>query len=169
MEYNRWRPSQGCLRGKVAGKAKKRLKAGELDHTLGYKLRLAQIASYRSFEERHASLGVAPRYFGLLMVIAANPGQPQSALAHAIAVRRSSIVPILDRLAAEGLVERASGPDRRTNAVSLTAKGEAMVARLKAIAQADELRLHEGLDPAHVEIAISVLDHVIERLDRPRD
>ena len=143
-----------------------RLKAGDLDDTLGYKVRLAQIAAYRHFEEKHSRYGNAPRYLGLLMVVMANPGQPQGVLAHAIAIRRSSIVPILDKLEAEGLLERkASARDRRTKAVWLTAKGAKIVGELKAIARRVEDELREGIDPREVEIAISVLDRIVAKLN----
>lgn len=143
-----------------------RLKAGELDDTLSYKLRLAQIAAYRNFEEKHPEYGSAPRYLGLLMVVLANPGQPQGVLAHSIAIRRSSIVPMLDKLEGEGLLERRpSEKDRRTKAVWLTAKGERIVHELRAIARRGEDALREGIDPREVEIAISVLDRIVAKLN----
>lgn len=142
-----------------------RLKAGELDHSLGYKLRLAQIVAYRNFEERHAEYGHAPRYLGLLMVVAANPGRQQGALAQAIAIRRSSIVPILDKLEGDGLVERRPiTGDRRAKSVWLTPKGRDVVDELSLIALRNEAEIREGIDPQHVEIAISVLDRIIKRL-----
>ena len=75
----------------------------------------------------------APRYFGLLALIEANPGLPQGKLADAIHLVRSSLVPIIDKLE----IERNSGTPRRRKAIGasksvwLTAKGQKMLTRLK--------------------------------------
>src|SRR4051812_11149519 len=82
------------------------LDLGALAGFVGYHLRVAQVAAYREFESRLTGLGMAPRFLGLLMLIEANPGAPQSRLAEAIHLDRSSLVPILDKLEADGLVER---------------------------------------------------------------
>src|ERR1700712_3123135 len=108
-----------------------RLTPGKLSNTIGYQLRLAQIAAYRGFEGSLAQHGIAPRYLGLLGIIEAHPGQPQSRLAEAIALKRSSLVPIIDRLESDGLVDRRPSPtDRRYKAVWLTTKGKRIVTEL---------------------------------------
>ena len=121
------------------------LTAGPVENSVAYKLRLAQIAAYRAFEERVSGYGVAPRYLGLLSIIGANPGQPQSRLAEAIALQRSSLVAILDRLEADGLLERrAADSDRRSKAVWLTQAGRALLNELSALASRHEERLCQG-------------------------
>lgn len=145
-----------------------RLSAGPLGATVAYRLRVAQIAAYRRFEAVLDQYGSAPRYLGLLAIIGTEPGQPQSRLAEAVSLQRSSLVAIIDRLAAEGLVERRHTPrDRRVNAVWLTERGRCVVAELVALAEQEEARLSAGLSrDEHADLA-RLLDRVIENLERP--
>jgi DNA-binding MarR family transcriptional regulator len=133
------------------------LDAGPQEHSIGYKL--------QAFEAQVSGYGSAPRYLGLLCVIQANPGQSQSRLAEAIALKRSSLVPILDRLEREGLVERkATENDRRSNTVWLTEQGDAVVASLLREAARHEETLCQDLSPEQRESLISSLDIIIRRL-----
>ena len=141
------------------------LTPGALSDTIGFRLRVAQIAAYRRFEGSLARYGIAPRYLGLLGIIEHHPGQPQSRLAEAIALKRSSLVPIIDRLEADRLVERRpSATDRRYKSVWLTAKGRRVVGELKARAQAQEVRLSKGMSPAERACLLDLLDRVASNL-----
>ena len=143
------------------------LQPGELTEFVGYRLRLAQIAAYREFEGSLQRHGIAPRYLGLLGIIAENPGQPQSRLAEAIALKRSSLVPIIDRLEADGLVERRPSPaDRRYKSVWLTAKGRKIVAELTAKARAHEDRLLQGFTDRERKMLQALLGRVVANLNR---
>ena len=118
------------------------LEMGFLEDLIGYRIRLVQIAAYKDFETVTKGFGQAPRYFGLLSLIEANPGLPQGKLAEAIHLVRSSLVPIIDKLEIEGIVERRSSKgDRRLKAVWLTAKGKKVLARLRPHVAAHEQRL----------------------------
>lgn len=154
--------------GSPSGPGSGRLSAGPLGATVAYRLRVAQIAAYRRFEAVLDQYGSAPRYLGLLAIIGTEPGQPQSRLAEAVSLQRSSLVAIIDRLAAEGLVERRHTPsDRRVNAVWLTEHGHGVVAELVALAEQEEARLTAGLKgDERMELA-RLLDRVIENLQRP--
>lgn len=141
------------------------LQPGELADSIGYRLRLAQIAAYRAFEGGLTRHGAAPRYLGLLAIIAHHPGQPQSRLAEAIALKRSSLVPIIDRLEADGLVERRPSPaDRRYKSVWLTVKGQRTVADLTAKARAHEGRLTRGFTADEREALAGLLGKVLQNL-----
>ncbi|KAA2317281.1 MarR family transcriptional regulator [Pseudooceanicola sediminis] len=132
---------------------------------IGFKLRLAQILAYRAFEERVTGYGAAPRYLGLLAIIRATPGQPQSRLAEAVALQRSSLVAILDRLETDGLLERrASASDRRAKGVWLTAQGEAVTEELRLLAQQSEDRATAGLDADSRAALLKSLDCIIDNL-----
>lgn len=118
------------------------LQLGLLADLVGYRIRLLQIAAFKDFEERTGGFGSAPRYFGLLSIIEANPGSQQSHLAEAVHLLRSSLVPILDKLEAENLVERRSSKsDRRSKSVWLTANGAKVLERLRPLVQEHERRL----------------------------
>lgn len=141
------------------------LTAGSQEQSIAYKLRLAQIMAYQAFEERVTGYGAAPRYLGLLCVIRANPGQQQTRLAETIAVQRSSLVTILDRLESEGLVERENcESDRRAKLVSLTTKGEEIVALLLKEADRHEELLCGNLSGDERQAVLSGLDRIISNL-----
>ncbi|MBO0902813.1 MarR family winged helix-turn-helix transcriptional regulator [Jiella sonneratiae] len=138
------------------------LTAGEAEATVGYKLRLAQILAFRAFEEKLSDRGRAPRYLGLLAIIRNHPGQPQSRLAEAVALRRSSLVTILDILAGEGLVERRPvRGDRRSNGIWLTKMGSRVVDELLAESRRHDAMLTEGLSQEEVGAALRALDRMI--------
>lgn len=141
-------------------------KGVDLDHGMmadlvSYWVRLVQIAAFKDFEEVTRSFGNAPRYFGLLSLIESNPGTPQGKLAHAIHLLRSSIVPILDRLVEDGLIERRLSPvDRRTKSIWLTPHGKKVVSRLKPLVRQHEERMLAGFSPQEKEQFLQLLKRV---------
>ncbi len=144
------------------------LSPGTIGDTVGFRLRMAQIAAYRNFEGGLGRYGIAPRYLGLLGIIETHPGQPQSRLAEAIALKRSSLVPIIDRLEADKLVERrSSAADGRYKSVWLTAKGKRVVSELKARAQCEEERLTAGMTAAERQTLLELLARMIDNLAHP--
>ena len=133
-------------------------------------MRLAQIAAFKDFEERsRRRFGIAPRYFGLLCLIENNPGMPQGRLAEATHLVRSSIVPILDKLDAEGLVERRDAPnDRRVKGVWLTAKGAKAMRELRPFVLAHEQRLVGGIREEERQLLVRLLTRIDDNLRAER-
>jgi MarR family transcriptional regulator, lower aerobic nicotinate degradation pathway regulator len=141
------------------------LDLGFLSDLLGYRIRLAQIAAYKDFEAVTKGFGQAPRYFGLLCLIEANPGLPQGRLAEAVHLVRSSLVPIIDKLEAEGVVERRSAlGDRRLKAVWMTAKGKKLMTRLRPLVAAHESRLTQGISAADKGLMLRLLQRAVTNL-----
>ncbi len=139
----------------------------EFENAVNYRIRMAQILAFRLFEKRLPGYGGAARYLGLLLIIRANPGQPQYRLADAVGLQRSSVVPILDRMEAHGIVERRDiEGDRRSKAVFLTAEGEKVVAELSEPALEMERKTVAGLSADEVKALLKGLDKVIENLRR---
>ncbi|MFV0384236.1 MarR family winged helix-turn-helix transcriptional regulator [Paracoccus sp. (in: a-proteobacteria)] len=146
------------------------LSALALDRSIGYKLRLAQILAYRNFEETLTGYGAAPRYLGLLGIVAENPGQAQNRLAEAVGLQKSSLVTILDRLEKDGILERKASPhDRRSKAVWLTPQGAGIVAELFGLAREHEARMAQGIDPARLDDLLTALDVMIANLRKQPD
>ena len=134
---------------------------------VSYRIRLLQIASYKAFEQKITGFGVAPRYFGMLEIIAANPGIPQSRLAEAIFLDRSSLVPILDTLTREGWVERKPAPqDKRVRRVFLTPEGAARLAELEREVAAHEAMVTAGLSASDKARLLTLLQTVGSNLRR---
>jgi DNA-binding MarR family transcriptional regulator len=147
------RPRQRAIDGEAAPALPGDLPAGELfslpgprgvdrdilPDLLGYQLRRAQIRVFNSFLKRLDDLAISPGEFGLLVLVGANPGLNQNALARAIGSNRSLLVPMIDKLERDDLVvRRKSETDRRSHAVVLSRKGEVLIARLKGLVRDHE-------------------------------
>jgi DNA-binding MarR family transcriptional regulator len=87
-------------------------------------------------EEGARAAGLTPQQHQLLLAVKGQPGREWASvsdLAEALQVRHHAAVGLVDRCERAGLVRRAPDPkDRRQVRVSLTEKGEAILARLSA-------------------------------------
>ena len=129
-----------------------------LPELLGYQLRRAQLRMFTDFANAMADVSITPGQFGVLVLIEANPGSSQSALARAIGIERSTMVAVIDTLEGRGLVERrASKVDRRSNALVLSAAGGAMMAKLRSLVEDHEDRIAGNLSPAERRQLIDLL------------
>jgi DNA-binding MarR family transcriptional regulator len=94
------------------------------------------------------SCGLHPRDFGVLSVVASNPGITQQALGESAGVDPSTMVATLDMLEERGLAERRPHPeDRRKRAVHLTAEGKQVLRQGRRVAAAAAREVFEPLTP----------------------
>ncbi|HEX9053485.1 MAG TPA: MarR family transcriptional regulator [Gemmatimonadales bacterium] len=135
------------------------LSTGLLPALVGYHLRRAQTAVFKHFAQVvGAAEDITPGLFGMLQVIAANPGLCQSRLAEAMGVDRSTIVSVLHQLEARGLVERQPSPeDRRSHALHLTRKGRQALRRMEALVLVHEEEIAAALSPAERRTLLELL------------
>ena len=138
---------------------------GPLPELLGYHLRRAQTAMFKDFG---AVVGdeedITPGLFGMLQVIAANPGMSQSRLAEAMGVDRSTIVSVVDALEARGLVKRApSLQDGRSHLLRFTGKGKQALRRMEKLVLRHEASFASVLSGAERETLIGLLARLYER------
>jgi DNA-binding MarR family transcriptional regulator len=100
------------------------LELGRLGEFFGFHLRLAQLRAFSHFPSTGAMSDFTPALFSTLLLIEANPGVKQAALAGVLQVDRSTIVRMIDRLEEGGLVRRGtSRRDRRAAPPLVTARG----------------------------------------------
>jgi len=133
----------------------------ELLSRVSYRIRLIQIAAYKSFEKVVTGLGTAPRYYGLLKIVEANPGIPQARLAEVIFLDRSSLVPILETLTEEGWVERrATERDRRVRRVYLTPQGKTRLALLEREVARHEEMMTRGMSETEKARLLASFDKI---------
>ncbi|MDC0034031.1 MarR family transcriptional regulator [Alphaproteobacteria bacterium] len=112
---------------------------GLLPQLIGFNLRCAQVAVFQHFNRSAGSAEISPAQFGALILIEANPGISQSAIAGALRFDRSTLVQIIDRLEERGLVVReASAYDRRSHALKLTSEGATALAELSQLTSTHE-------------------------------
>jgi MarR family transcriptional regulator, lower aerobic nicotinate degradation pathway regulator len=91
----------------------------------------------RFAEALHERTGLHPREFGVLNMLARNPGITQHAIGEGAGVDPSTMVATLDSLEERGLAERRPHPeDRRKRAVYLTEKGKESLHEGRKVGQA---------------------------------
>ena len=99
---------------------------GVLPKLLGYNLRRANQASWRTYVSFIGEQKIRPGLFSLLCLVRFNAGIAQIELGSNLGVDKASIVALLDRLERAGLIERRrSTRDRRRQGISLTEAGAA--------------------------------------------
>jgi DNA-binding MarR family transcriptional regulator len=139
------------------------LDRGLLPSLLGYALRRAQSAVFADFSAAFAQAGEAltPGEFGLMVLVERNAGLSQTALARALDIDRSTLVPILDRLQGrELLVRRPSPTDGRTHALVLTPLGTRTLAQFSRLVRSHERRIARGLSSDEMHLLIALLEKV---------
>ena len=116
---------------------------GFLSDAVGFYLRTAHEAAFRAFLKRVGDSNTPPPWrMAILVLIDANPGLTQVALARATRRDTSSLTPALDDLCQRGLVTRIRQvSDRRSYALKLTPLGKKAMRQLKASAEAHEREL----------------------------
>lgn len=148
-----------------AGKPDEAFSLDLLPDLIGYQLRLTQLAVFGDFAGDLKEFDISPGRFGVLVLIAANPGLTQSRLAQATHLDRSTMVAVIDQLEARGLVERRASPtDRRSNALVLTAQGESLLKQLKRRVKAHEARIAAAMTPRESATLVALLTRIRERL-----
>ncbi len=133
---------------------------GFLADFIGFHLRLAQDAAYRSFARHRDKDLIKPGRFPALAIIYLNPGISQSALGRAIARDKSTVSPLIKDLQKNGFISRKpSAHDRRSVTLSLTKKGERTLDRLHARAKEHEDELDRIVGASKSRL-MSLLDKI---------
>jgi MarR family transcriptional repressor of emrRAB len=104
-----------------------KMAADRLANLLGVTALAAADRVRAAVESGLAHGGAAP---AALVHLQAYPGVSAEALRRVLGISQPATVRVLDRLAADGLVERGAGPDGRTKALRLTPAGERAADRL---------------------------------------
>lgn len=119
----------------------------------------------RSVNQTLAPLGLTEAtWLPLLFLRRAGPVR-QIELADYLALDRSSVVRLLDTLAAQGLVERQDDPDdRRAKRVVLTEAAEPLVRAAQEAANAVRAEALAGLSPQELATAEAVLARILQQL-----
>ncbi|HEX6960088.1 MAG TPA: MarR family transcriptional regulator [Ferrovibrio sp.] len=122
----------------------RKIDRGPLPSYYGYNLRIAQVAVFEDFARIVGRLAdrmgeLTPGRFSLLTLLRHNPGINQTDLSRAVGLDKSTLTPALDQLERKGLIVRErTAADRRTYALRLSERGEALLDSLD-----DKVRRHE--------------------------
>ncbi|HUS23929.1 MAG TPA: MarR family transcriptional regulator [Candidatus Binatia bacterium] len=129
-------PGSGAV---PAGAARRRPLAPELCSHLGFVLAKARQELVERMERVIGHEGLSLRHFGTLLLIAQRGAMRQTELCGAIRLDRTTMMNVVDELEDAGLVRREADPqDRRANAVTVTARGQKWLARVRPRAEREE-------------------------------
>lgn len=136
---------------------------------LGLRVTLVQLAVFADLTPRLSALGLtSPSRLTALLHIRATPGCSQSELAEHTGLSRASAVTMVDQLGANGLVERRAGTDARTNALFITAEGEAAVLQAAEQTRVNEELIFGILSADERAVMVRLLEKVIENVEQMR-
>jgi len=103
------------------------------------------------FAKALEDLGLRPPHFGVMRLIATEPGLIQQELAERSLIDPSSMVAVVDELEELGYAERQPhAGDRRKHSIHLTAAGEKMLERAQAVAMETAKEVLAPLDAGEV-------------------
>jgi DNA-binding MarR family transcriptional regulator len=143
----------------------------EIHRMAGHQIRRLNQISQAIFRDRMtaAGLDLTPVQYAALATLAEQPGIDQATLAGAIAYDKVTIGGVVDRLVAKGLVDRRpSERDRRSKALSLTAKGTALYAEARPTVRALQADILAGLSDEERSCFLDLLARVTQAEDGPR-
>jgi DNA-binding MarR family transcriptional regulator len=130
------------------------------ERTLGFVLHDVARFLRRRFEQRarEADLGLTRAQWSVLAHLARQEGINQAALAQIMEIEPITLVRLLDRLQAAGLVERRPDPaDRRARVLYLTPAARPLLERIWALAAAVREEAMAGLPDAERDQLIGML------------
>lgn len=122
------------------------------------------------FAERCAEFRVTPLQYSLLSLLREMGEADQTTLASAVALDRTTTTGALKRLAARGLVSRATSPaDRRAQVCRITPDGMTLHAAMDRVAHEAHAMTVAALSAQDTDILIRLLRRVIAGHDHRRD
>ena len=128
----------------------------------GFLVRRLHQISVAIFLEEMASLEITPVQYGALMIVAAEPGIDQSALAAELGVDRANAGDVLARLSKGGyLTRQPSLTDRRFIQVGITEEGTLLLRKAADRAEKVQDRLLRPLAPKDRKAFVAMMNQII--------
>ncbi len=148
----------GVKRERAAGA---KVDLGMLPRLLGYNLRRANQASWRTYVSFIGENKIRPGLFSLLILTRSNPGIAQIELGTHLGVDKASIVALLDRLERAGLIERRRCTrDRRRQGIFLTEAGAGELEALMTQVRQLERHMASRFSKAELDQFLSFLQRM---------
>jgi MarR family transcriptional regulator for hemolysin len=120
-----------------------------------------------NFDRQVANFNVTRSQWAMIAVVSRSPGATQRTIAEALEMSEASAGRLIDRLCADGLLERRDRrDDRRARAVYLTAAAEPLLEKLASVAGASEQRMLKGFSEAEREALGNYLDRIYDNVSR---
>jgi MarR family transcriptional regulator for hemolysin len=133
----------------------------ESQRHIGLRLNVLARLLRNIFDRKVSDLSVTRSQWQMIVVVARKPGVTQRTIAEALEISEASAGRLIDRLCADGLLERRErDDDRRARAVYITEKAEPLLAKLAEIASVNEERLFKGFSEQELDNLQNYLDRM---------
>jgi MarR family transcriptional regulator for hemolysin len=120
------------------------------------------------FDRQVGEFGITRSQWALVAAVARHPGSTQRVIADLLDMSEASAGRQIDRLVAEGLLERREREDdRRARAVYVTEKANPLLDALSALARRREAMLFQGMDGDDLEKLRTLLQMVYTNVSGP--
>lgn len=128
----------------------------------GHLVRRAYQISQAIFLDETSELGLTSVQYSALNAIAELPGIDQATLSGLIAFDKTTLVKVLDRLVAKGLITRVrSTEDRRRQVLTATKKGQQLVKDIIPMLDRCQKRMLEPLTAEEQAVLLSLLTKLV--------
>jgi MarR family transcriptional regulator for hemolysin len=118
-----------------------------------------------TFDRRAERKGLTRAQWAMITAVARTPGATQKELADALEVREMTAARLVDRLCAEGYLERRNNPrHHRAYGVHLTVAATPLLGKLDQIAKTHEAATFAGFGSKDLEKLDSMLDLIANNL-----
>jgi DNA-binding MarR family transcriptional regulator len=135
-----------------------------MEPTLGRRLYLAHHAQHDLLDARMQELGASLWNWVLLRTAVELDGASQREIAEHIGIEPPSLVPQLDKLAEEGLLERRRDDrDRRVTRVFVTEVGRRRLEELHGVAMETDAEMRALLTPREADVLAKALMRIHEQ------
>lgn len=141
---------------------------GKLDDKPGHLARRFQQIAVSLFQEQVDAAGfdITPVQYATLAAIDAHPGLDQITLAGLIALDRTTMTGVIERLEQKDMVaRRISSTDRRARLLKITKSGRETLERIGPAVSAAQASILSGLTPAEAEQLIGLLSKAVGALN----
>ncbi len=137
------------------------LHTAHLEALLGYNTRRAALHIIGAFMQNMAEFELRPAEFSVLSLIRHNPGITSRQLCAALSILPPNLVVILKQFEKRGLIARKPHPtDGRAIGLSLTDKGDTLVAAAEEVSAASDLSSTQSLTAAERKTLTRLLQKI---------
>jgi MarR family transcriptional regulator for hemolysin len=158
---------EALLRGMEQERAHEPEPCDELRRRMGLRFTVIARRLRNTFDRQVVKLNVTRSQWATIAVVSSNPGASQRTIAEALEMTEASAGRLIDRLCADGLLERRNRhDDRRARAVYLTPAAEPLMAKLAAIASLGEMHMFKGFSDEDLGTLAGFLDRIYENVSR---
>ena len=140
-------------------------RVGELERDISIRLSVLARLLRNSFDRQVSNHNVTRSQWAMIVVVARKPGATQRVIAEMLEMSEASAGRLIDRLCADGLLERQERfDDRRARAVYRTKAAEPLLAKLADIAREGEMRVFRGFAQEELEALQGYLDRIYKNV-----